>query len=48
MSLYLLSLYQHKKKGAKEQWDKILSSKAFVKTKEWLWRKNKDYVGGVT
>ena len=35
--------YQHKKKGGKEQWDKLWSKKAFVRTKEYVWCQNKDY-----
>ena len=35
-------------KCAKEQWDKLLVEKAFVRTKESVLRQNKDYVGGAT
>ena len=33
-------------KDAKEQWDKLLSEKAIVWTKKYVWRQNKNYVGG--
>ena len=32
-------------KGAKDHWDKLQSEKVFVRTKEHVWRQNKDYVG---
>ena len=44
----LLCLYRHKKKGAKEQWVKLKSEKAFVKKKECGWRQHKDHMGGET
>ena len=35
-------------KGTKEQQDNLQSEKAFVRTEESVWSKNKDYMGGAT